>query len=38
MFSKKCVDNLIKTRNRKCPMCACKWDPTDIVNVHGLAE
>ncbi len=37
MFSKKCVDNLIKTRNRKCPICACKWDAQDIAPVHGLA-
>jgi hypothetical protein len=37
MCSKMCIDTLIKTRNRKCPICANPFDNKDVQNIVGLS-
>lgn len=34
LFSKKCTDNLIATRNRKCPMCGKQFGLDDVLPVY----
>ena len=37
LCSKLCIENLIKTRNRKCPICANPFDTKDVQQIVGLA-
>ncbi len=34
LFSKQCTDNLIATRNRKCPICGKMFGVDDVMNVY----